>query len=65
MSEWISVKDRLPEKDGEYLAFIKAGCITICWYDGQKWLDSDGCEWAERWVTHWAALPKPPEEVSE
>ena len=34
-NEWISVKDRLPEKDNKYLCVIDAigtHCITTCWF---------------------------------
>ena len=68
-SEWISVKDRLPETDGEYL-------IRKVHY----WTDTDGYSkmgvsvyvqshenpWKEVgnlcMVTHWMPLPEPPKE---
>jgi hypothetical protein len=65
---WISVKDRLPEKEGEYLAFgysasDAARWIVVmydpkdeCWYE----LSSDW-DWTDD-VTHWQELPKPPKE---
>ena len=64
MSEWISVKDRLPEC-GEVIAFSNQyedyliGCLfefecedVVCY--------SDGCEMYH--VTHWMPLPEPPKE---
>ena len=60
MSEWISVKERLPEH----------GQITLCYDDGE--MDCDQWdEWANVWVghsqrvirvTHWMPLPEPPKE---
>ena len=62
--EWISVKDRLPGKEAEYL----------CWdvpYSAQTGKPCFGFYWipegfetdiAEDWsnVTHWMPLPEPP-----
>ena len=65
MSEWISVKDRLPLKHIGVIVWVEAGS----W--GKGFLDADG-----RWrsfdtsfsletyipmVTHWMPLPEPPE----
>ena len=70
MSEWISVKDKLPEED-------LGACIV---YDGFKvqhadhyiihgehiWQTPDCYESEEiRGVTHWMPLPEPPEEENE
>ena len=54
MSEWISVKDRLPE---EGLANIKCG--GWCWWEGY---DCDNDEEIRVDVTHWMMLPDPPKE---
>jgi hypothetical protein len=65
---WISVKDRMPKKEGEYLAFgysasDAARWIVVmydprdeCWYE----LSSDW-DWTDD-VTHWQELPEPPKE---
>lgn len=64
---WISVKDRLPEKDGKYLVARADGgkhSISVrkfrkevpCWYTGY-------CgHWERRTngITHWQPLPEPP-----
>lgn len=63
MSEWISVKERLP---------IIGQCVLICSEAGGV---AEGCycihpnEWVQfRWnvaklnVTHWMPLPEPPKE---
>ena len=60
VQEWISVKDRLPEESGGYLAY--------CWeYDGicvlyYEVLKTKG-KWRTKWkddITHWMPLPQPP-----
>ena len=59
--KWISVKDRLPQKDGRYLAYGSAfgRClIGILYYDVRLECFSDGE------VTHWQPLPAPPTEKS-
>lgn len=70
MSEWISVKDRLPEDDREVLAYYGfdngdgycgirfPGVLTYLAFDTQPhWQhESSGLR-----VTHWMPLPEPPE----
>lgn len=56
--QWISVKDRLPEHENEYLVCLNDGFIaTTAWIDGEweLWVDAGD-------VTHWQELPKPPKE---
>lgn len=62
-SEWISVKDRLPEYGGRVIVALDEKGTKIC-----GGLDSDRIgthgEWV-RWqgyVTHWMPLPEPPKE---
>lgn len=67
MSEWVSVKDRLPPLhypvlayDGEDIekAFRTEGCLVeeCSWY----WTHYDFMDWDG--VTHWMELPNKPEE---
>jgi hypothetical protein len=54
MSEWISVKERLPDKNGRYLICTKYTSKRI-----ELTLFEDG-EWAYYKVSHWMALPEAP-----
>lgn len=68
---WISVKDRLPEEYGNYIAVVD-GKATECTYSGPLikgiitgWstCESDGMKWLrDEQVTHWMPLPEPPKE---
>lgn len=65
MSEWISVKERLPKAGEDVIAYLGEGIFEICWMlkDGcwetrDAYLDTDA-------VTHWQPLPEPPKEEGE
>jgi len=67
MSNWISVKDRLPDKDGSYLIAIKD---NLSYYsvirdfrvkDNKFGINSWFVETSDRKITHWMPLPEPPE----
>lgn len=54
MSEWISVKDRLPEKYERVLIFDnKDGMLVGCFLD-KPWKEA----------THWMPLPTPPKPTN-
>lgn len=65
MSEWISVKDKLPDTTGRYWCFVRyVSDLTECEYQwnccynefANKFItDDDG-----HVVTHWMPLPPPP-----
>ena len=66
-SEWISVDERLPNEDGEYLVYVDATK-----FKGGKFIDmeffktsiNEFCYFmGEAEVTHWQPLPQPPSEV--
>ena len=68
--EWISVKDRLPEKEKEVLVYWTntSQCkrhYEIIYYTGDHWfcLDDKVRPWIK--VTHWMPLPEPPEVENE
>ena len=59
VQEWISVKNRLPEKWQNVLAVRSDGkmrfdfiCSTGCWYEDVNYVGYS--------VTHWMPLPQPP-----
>lgn len=78
MMDWISVKDRLPEKSGEYLVY-RPPYVCTAWfaeslcnnpqfeYEGMPDLpgfyNGDGeGDWVEYGITHWMPLPERPED---
>lgn len=66
MSEWISVKDRLPDVFDVVLVYSD-GFISISWRETEKRKNGIVCwHWNSYpdslgYVTHWMPLPKPPE----
>ena len=67
VGEWISVKDRLPEKPGRYLCWFgkntfAVGASIVPYIPDLHWFAS--LESLERYenVTHWMPLPEPPKE---
>ena len=69
VQEWISVKDRLPDKDGQYLIFTtqyftpdhideidhKDGIEISGYYKGCGFLSANGI-----YAKYWCRLPQPP-----
>lgn len=55
MNEWISVKDKLPEK-GECILAYNGLIVSQCYYIG------DGIFTVICGVTHWMPLPEPPKD---
>lgn len=55
--QWISVDDRLPEKNQKIIAF-SAHSINTTYFNGSNFGDSRGMMLD---VTHWMPLPEPPE----
>lgn len=61
MSEWISVKDRLPAPNTWVLVYAKQGSymnLRIDYICNGRWFFS-------MMVTHWMPLPEPPESESD
>lgn len=61
--KWISVKDRLPEDDADYLVWVADTCTVerAMYYGDGEWLTED-LDDLTRLVTHWMPLPEPPKE---
>lgn len=60
-NEWISVKDRLPEKHGWYLVF-KHRRFSIAEWTGDCWYNENDLPIDDIVITHWMPLPEPPKE---
>lgn len=62
MLEWISVKDKLPERGVRVLTYVEGNGVFEAFINIKKvWLRG-GIE-MERWygkVTHWMPMPEPP-----
>jgi hypothetical protein len=70
---WISVRDRLPSRDRDVLAYIaQHRQVVVAQWDGATWnindYDLDEAEWylfeAPAPITHWQALPAPPSLIA-
>ena len=65
-SEWISVEDRPPEKEGYYLTCAIGCAVRICQFDGTYFsyqqYDEEECEFVEViWFPdYWLLIPFPP-----
>ena len=66
--EWISVKDRLPNKEDYFLVYHQKYGMNIAWFDyrirkcflsDDRYIDADYEVSAE----YWAELPPPPEST--
>jgi hypothetical protein len=64
--DWISVKDRLPEEDDDYLVYGEDHRGFI--FTGCDWFVVDCKDWWNNphgQVTHWMPLPEPPEDNND
>ena len=59
-SEWMSVKDRLPETENSVLVCTERGYIFLSWASNEDvfWFYNED---EDDRVTHWQPLPEPPE----
>ena len=73
MSEWISVKDRLPEWEEEVIVLNKSHGIYRGWIlaNSKKWIllvlgkQSFAKSFKEKKITHWMPLSEPPKEQAK
>ena len=70
--EWISVKDKLPEKSGAVLVHSASGWMETVHYSATHKLfnayDHNEKAEVEKYAiecTHWMPLPEPPKEAEE
>ena len=56
-SEWISVEERLPEREGNYLVYTIRGAVKI---NGYYTLLQGVAPSFDYYVTHWMPLPEAP-----
>ncbi len=63
MSDWISVKDRMPKKSGKYLVWTENTSVETChWLSRcRKWR---GGAWTTH-ITHWMPLLEPKKRRTE
>ena len=55
--EWISVDERLPEREGKYIAYTTRGTIEIARFYSYYVNDKPQFDY---WITHWMPLPEAP-----
>lgn len=79
MDGWISVEDRLPDKDGEYIVYAQdefssfslriwdRNVVVAGYYKFGKWFWTDAINEYEinEIVTHWMPLPEPLREEEQ
>ena len=56
MTEWISIEERLPESEENYLFLSVSGCPEI------NFFSKDKSENIKYYFTHWAPIPKIPKK---
>jgi len=67
--KWISVKDRLPDRDAPYIVFIETAdpdkpLMLIAWYRPEFGFSGIVTYWIDA-ITHWMELPDWPEDYKK
>jgi hypothetical protein len=63
--QWISVKDRLPDRNEPCLVNTEWRGVVVAQYGWESWVFDEGqgyCEKALSYAPHWMPLPQPPKE---
>lgn len=60
MSEWISVKERLPEEKQRVIVRCERIGTSVGWILWGEWMTDIGPSAGK--ITHWMPLPEPPKE---
>lgn len=67
MSEWISVKDRLPAEDDLVLGATDLGCRLVFYMgpnrvmkEGFWFINEEGCAIIHNGILYWMPIPDPP-----
>lgn len=66
--QWISVKDRLPDRNELCLVNTEWRGIVVAQYGWESWVFDEGQGYSEKllsYAPHWMPLPKPPTEDSK
>ena len=58
MSEWISVKERLPELTGKYLVCTTKRSVYLAKFSAPNYFHTD----MNTHIAYWQPLPEPPKE---
>lgn len=68
---WVPVTRCLPDDDISVLVYAPVGAdwdgelVWIGHHDGDVWIDTEGFDWPEKVVTHWAAMPNGPSQCAK
>ena len=57
-AEWISVEERLPDGNGNFLTVDRKGDMMVCYWEKRFGWFASVCK--KNAITHWTPLPEPP-----
>lgn len=70
MNEWISIEDRFPDKNGDYIIYTgndsDPEVISLYYCGNNNWDDGTGIAKDSYYgISHWMPLPEPPKEEND